>query len=255
MENLKQTWVLAMLTLLLACGLASAQSESGLKELEAAPASTNLVDAAEQYKASSRELLRIQENEVSKAAAKLDELRKLVAEGLVARIELETGEQSLAVLRKQLAATQKQISDSDQMIADIREAEESAKLQASAQATALKQGSKPKATYTTTPTMLRYNGASAWSINGLAGIQSFFSAAFGQALPTSAVGQSATHNHLGYDHRNAVDVALHPDSPAGKRLIEYLESQGIPFLAFRAAIPRVATGPHIHIGAPSRRLS
>jgi hypothetical protein len=73
-------------------------------------------------------------------------------------------------------------------------------------------------------------------------------------LPTSAVGQSVTHNQLGYDHRNAVDVALHPDSSEGKALISYLQNQGIPFLAFRAAIPGVATGPHIHIGSPSRRL-
>jgi len=49
-------------------------------------------------------------------------------------------------------------------------------------------------------------------------------------------------------------VALHPDSPEGKGLIKYLQDQGIPFLAFRAAIPGVATGPHIHIGNPSRRL-
>jgi len=59
---------------------------------------------------------------------------------------------------------------------------------------------------------------------------------------------------LGYDHRNAVDVALHPDSAEGKALINHLQNQGIPFLAFRAAVPGVATGPHIHIGNPSHRI-
>ena len=36
-------------------------------------------------------------------------------------------------------------------------------------------------------------------------------------------------------------------------LISYLQSHGIPFSAFRTAIPGVATGPHIHIGMPSHR--
>jgi hypothetical protein len=103
--------------------------------------------------------------------------------------------------------------------------------------------------------MLRYNGLSGWSLANLGNVQAFFAGKFGHALPTSAVGQSSTHNRLGYDHRNAVDVALHPDSSEGQALINYLQAQGIPFLAFRGAIPGVATGPHIHIGSPSHRLS
>ena len=70
----------------------------------------------------------------------------------------------------------------------------------------------------------------------------------------SAVGQSATHDRFGYDHQHAVDVPLHPDSAEGRAVISYLQSQGITFTAFRAAIPGVATGPHIHIGRPSNRL-
>jgi len=59
---------------------------------------------------------------------------------------------------------------------------------------------------------------------------------------------------LGFDHRNSVDVAVHPDSVQGKALTEYLRGNGIPFLAFRSAIRGVATGAHIHIGNPSHRL-
>jgi hypothetical protein len=71
----------------------------------------------------------------------------------------------------------------------------------------------------------------------------------------NAQAQSTTSKkERGYDHRNAVDVALHPDSAEGKALINYLQNQGIPFLAFRAAVPGVATGPHIHIGSPSHRI-
>jgi hypothetical protein len=35
--------------------------------------------------------------------------------------------------------------------------------------------------------------------------------------------------------------------------MNYLSSQGIPFMAFRRAVPGSATGPHIHIGKPSQR--
>ena len=65
-------------------------------------------------------MLSIQDGEVNRATAALDELRMLVAEGLVAKAELETSEQTLAGLRAQLETTKKQIADSDNMIAEIQ---------------------------------------------------------------------------------------------------------------------------------------
>ena len=189
---------------------------------------------------------------MSKAAAKLEELRTLVSEGLVARAELEAEEQKLVALRGQLQATLKQIADSDTRVAQINTERELAKKQATA---SVKLIAKQYGSLSASAVMLRYNGPVTWSLGNLDTIQNFFSSKFGHSLPTSALGQSATHNRLGYDHRNAVDVALHPDSTEGRALINYLEGQGIPFLAFRAAIPGVATGPHIHIGSPSHRLS
>jgi hypothetical protein len=249
---LKQRQFLAILMLLIASGVAKAQTQSTTAGNELTQSSANLVRTTQEYRARSAELVGIQEQEVNKASAKLDELRQLVAEGLVAKSELEVSEQSLATLREQLEATRKQIVDSDHMIAAIQAEQELAKAQASI--APIKMTSKPYGAMITSPTLLRYNGTAAWSIGNLGSIQSFFSASFGHSLPTSAVGQSATHNRLGYDHRNAVDVALHPDSAEGKALINYLENQGIPFLAFRAAVPGVATGPHIHIGSPSHRI-
>jgi hypothetical protein len=252
MKLLKQTWLMAILTLLVTCSLANAQTDTAATPPEVTEPATTLIDATQEYKTSSKELLSIQEGEVNKATAELNELQVLVAEGLVAKAELETSEQALATLRAQLDATKKQVADSDRMIAEIRKEQELAKTPAAK--TPVKLVSKQYGPYGTTPVILRYSGAAPWSIGGLAGIQAFFFASFGRALPASAIGQSATHNRLGYDHRNAVDVALHPDSAEGKGLINYLQNQGIPFLAFRAAVPGVATGPHIHIGSPSHRL-
>jgi hypothetical protein len=50
-----------------------------------------------------------------------------------------------------------------------------------------------------------------------------------------------------------MDISLRPDEPEGQALIDFLKRNGIPFSAFRTAIPGVATGPHIHIGMPSHR--
>jgi hypothetical protein len=245
-------WLYLGSLVLLFSGLANAQTPTASVPDANIPATTNLVQANQQYKASSQELLKLQQRQVTEAETMLEDLRSLVTNGLVARSELEASEQTLVGLRAQVEATQKRITDNDSMIAEIQAEQELAKAPAAKQ---VKLISKPYGTLTTTATILRYNGVTAWSLGGLGAIQTFFSVEFGHSLPTSAVGQSATHNRLGYDHRNAVDVAVHPDSTEGRALISYLQGQGIPFLAFRAAIPGVATGPHNHIGSPSHRLS
>src|ERR1039458_8641117 len=77
---------------------------------------------------------------------------------------------------------------------------------------------------------------------------------FGKKLPVSAVGETAVHRALGFDHRGRVDVALNPDQPEGAWLCQYLAQNHIPFFAFRQAVPGKATGAHIHIGPMSTKL-
>lgn len=84
-------------------------------------------------------------------------------------------------------------------------------------------------------------------------IKSFFISKFGRTLPVSAFGQTHLHSRLGFDHRNGIDVALSPDSLEGRALLGKLRGFGVPFIAFRRAIPGVATGAHIHVGRPSPR--
>ena len=98
-------------------------------------------------------------------------------------------------------------------------------------------------------------GSGNWSISDSARVESFFMAKFDRSLPLTAFGQSELHSRWGLDHRHGMDVGLHPDSPEGKALIRFLRSEDIPFLAFRGAVPGVATGPHIHIGKPSPRFA
>jgi len=114
---------------------------------------------------------------------------------------------------------------------------------------------EPVGTYRSSVMLIRYTGVNPWALSGIQRIDDFFRASFGHPLPISALGQTSTHDHLGFDHRNAVDVAVHPDSPEGQALIQYLRSHGISFFAFRGAVPGSATGAHIHIGPPSHRIA
>lgn len=93
-----------------------------------------------------------------------------------------------------------------------------------------------------------------WTIADSAKVESFFQTRFGRPLPTTAFGQSDLHNRWGLDHRQGIDVGLHPDSVEGLALREFLTTERIPFMVFRSAIPGVATGPHIHIGNASHRF-
>ncbi len=206
-----------------------------------------LVESAQNSRETAEELLRLQEDQARKSSASAEQLRQLYSEGLIARVELEKAQQDLTDANSKIEDTRRQIAASDQLIAEIRKAEELAKIKPALV--------KPTLMRTNMPGILRSNSTASWSIANLGAIEQFFSNKFRHALPTTAIGQSATHDRLAYDHRNAVDVGLHPDSLEGRALINYLQNAGIPFLAFRSAIPGVATGPHIHIGLPSHRIA
>ena len=175
--------------------------------------------------------------EIEKLTQSTALLRQLYSEGLIARIELEKAEQELTAANARVEETRK----AQELAAKAQELANTKTLV------------KPTSMSLNRTNVMRSTVGS-WSIANLAVIQQFFSQTFGRALPTSTIGQSATHNRMGWDHRNAVDIGLHPESPEGRALIAYLQNAGIPFLAFKGAIPGVSTGPHIHIGNPSHRL-
>lgn len=97
-------------------------------------------------------------------------------------------------------------------------------------------------------------GSGRWKISDSATVENFFLSQFKRPLPLTAFGQSELHTRWGLDHRNGMDVGLHPDSVEGKALIKFLISEEIPFLAFRRSVFGVATGPHIHVGNSSHRI-
>ena len=75
-------------------------------------------------------------------------------------------------------------------------------------------------------TLLRFNGAAGFTLAEVDKIGKFFLQSFGRGMPMSALGQTATHERMKFDHRNAIDVALHPESAEGKSVLNYLASGG-----------------------------
>jgi hypothetical protein len=109
--------------------------------------------------------------------------------------------------------------------------------------------------YAESQTLIRFNGAAKWSLADSAKIEKFFFGRFARALPVSAMGQTSAHDRMRFDHHDAMDVALHPDSDEGRALMAFLKQSGIPFMAFRGKMAGSATGAHVHIGKPSFRIA
>jgi len=234
--------ICAILAIFGLSGMASAEKASGSKPAsQVAKANSDLVKAAGQYKASVQALIPHYEESLKTATEALEKRKGLFEKGLVSKHDIEKAEQDLREVQAQLEQAKRQLTESDQLIAE---------------ATAEPRPSSPGTAgrYSSKSAIMRYSGAGSWAIAEASKVEGFFASKFGRQLPVSAFGQSETHNRLGFDHRNSIDVALHPDSSEGKALIEYLRTNGIPYLAFRSAIPGVATGAHIHIGNPSHRI-
>jgi hypothetical protein len=104
-------------------------------------------------------------------------------------------------------------------------------------------------------TSVRYDGAGIFTPGQFQQVSAAFEHRFLKPLPVSAMGETAVHRALGFDHRGRVDVALYPDQPEGVWLRQYLEARHIPYFAFWQAAPGKATGAHIHIGPESTRLA
>jgi len=101
----------------------------------------------------------------------------------------------------------------------------------------------------------RYDGSGFFSMAEFYVLEASFLGRFAKPLPVSALGQTAVHRALGFDHRDRVDVAVHPDQPEGVWLRAWLEQHRIPYFAFRQAVRGKATGAHIHIGPVSTRIA
>ncbi|MGE0101495.1 MAG: hypothetical protein AB7H86_19335 [Blastocatellales bacterium] len=211
---------------------------------EASKSRTRLLEASESYRESLDKLLALQKKDAERVQSSVEKNRKLLEMGLIARRQLDESELELASVNDKLGDVEKQILALDNLVAEVRLAEEADREAASEQFKIRSTGR-----------LVRYVGSSRWAMSDFTKVDAFFRLKFGKPLPVSAFGQTHTHNRLGFDHREAIDVAVHPDSEEGQELINYLASQGISFIAIRGPIAGSATGAHIHIGPSSKRIN
>ena len=242
-----------MLLLLLVAGDVSAQRKTKKKPAPKPESQTELtklreeyIKATSEYKASLGKLLPYYENDVKKAEEKLEQSKKLLAEGLIPKTQLEEYERALAIAKQKVAETNRSMTSADEQVAAVL-VEAEAYEQIAKNLRLAKQGLVRTAAFT------RYTGAGGWNLGDSWKVQRFFYDTFNKQLPIAVFGQGAIHDRWRLDHHNAMDIQLHPDGVEGRALLEFLQKNGIPYLAFRSAIPGTATGPHIHIGRPSHR--
>jgi hypothetical protein len=237
----------------LLCFDVSAQRKTKKKPAPAPPPQTELtklrdeyVRLTNEYKASLGKLLPFYENDVKRAEEKLEQSKKLLAEGLIARTQVEENERALALAKEKINETNRQMANAESQIAGVL-------VEAAADDEIAKNLKFAKQSLIRTSSFTRFTGAGGWSISDAWKIQRFFSDTFSKQLPIAVFGQGAIHDRWRLDHHNAMDIQLHPDGVEGQALLNFLQKNGIPYSAFRSAIPGTATGPHIHIGRPSHR--
>ena len=241
-------WVIAIL---LTCGRSGFAQEnrralpirrSAASESELTRARTDVIQKIKDTRAGAEKLLTLHETERVRLAEVYEQRREQYYMGLLSRNEVLQAEQALADAMIRVDEDRRWLAETDMAVTEYSMRDELLRLPGLA-----------AGGYSESAGLLRFNGAAPWSLIDSSRIEKYFTQAFGRALPISAFGQTATHDRLHFDHRNAIDVALHPDSKEGRSLLEYLRQAGIPFIAFRNAVPGAATGAHIHIGKPSPR--
>jgi hypothetical protein len=201
------------------------------------------IKATKDYKASLEKLLPLYETNQKSAEEKLVRSKELFSQGLIAKRELETDERAVAEAKLKVDEVHKQMTGADTQVAQALVEVQTEK----------RIGKLPRGGFLKSTSLIRYNGAGPWALSQVGKIDTFFRQKFGRPLPIAVFGQGAIHNQWHLDHRNAMDVSLNPNGPEAQVLMDFMRANGIPFSAFRSAIPGVATGPHIHIGLPSHR--
>jgi hypothetical protein len=203
----------------------------------------DVIQKMKDSRAGAEKLVALREKEVKRLGEEYSQRRDFYNQGLISRVELDQIERALADAGARLEGDKRWLSEQDIAITEASMRDELLRLPSLA-----------IGAYSETGALIRFNGDRIWSIADAPKIQNFFFQTFGRGLPISAYGQTAIHDRLQFDHRNAMDVALHPDSQEGLSLIAYLRQSRIPFIAFRNAVAGSSTGAHIHIGKPSPSL-
>lgn len=216
-------------------------AESRLVDAEDAAFLRRTLYGAELTEAQADEMIAAAERRLERRLGALENAKRLLREGVVSQVEITSYVEDFDRARKEvdLAGSRARLT---RELAEMARVEEEAERQME---------EEPLESYAA---MEKYAGNGVFSVSQLQLVTAQFEARFAKPLPVSAFGETAVHRAMGFDHRDRMDVALHPDQPEGIWLRRYLTAQGIPYFAFRRALAGKATGSHIHIGPSSTRI-
>ena len=221
----------------------SAAGRAAPVESELSRSRAEVLEKIKETRAGAEKLLELHEAERRRATEEYRRRQELYHQGLISRSDVLQAEHAVIRSLQKIDEDKRWMAETDAAITEVSMRDELLRLPRLA-----------VGGYSETSTLLRFNGATLFRLGDAAKVEKFFVQTFGRALPISALGQTATHDRLRFDHRDAMDVALHPDSKEGQSLLNFLRQAGIPFVAFRGAVAGSSTGAHIHIGKPSARL-
>ena len=209
------------------------QQAEGVPEPEE-QASRKLEKKARDYLTAVRALLEILEADLVKARSRSLQFENLYGEGLVSRRERDETVARVGILEARLAKQREIHSSTRLLLSELTQV-----------------GTRKRAA-SLLPDIA--DQLRVWHVGLVPELANFFWHRFGRELPISAFGQTPTHDHLGFDHTDRVDLALHPGSDEGEAVVQYLRQRSLPFQAFSTPRSGSATGAHIHIGPVSGRL-
>ncbi|HEX9443700.1 MAG TPA: hypothetical protein VGA73_06250, partial [Candidatus Binatia bacterium] len=230
---------LFFLTLALPAASPTARAAGDISRLNA-----EVVRTATEYRDQLALQKKLEDLEVYRRERELSSRTEMLQKGYISKSELEQSRLALSKAQTKVADTEQRMRDAEMIIGEAEARQQLASLPP-----------LPAGGYSESGGLTRYNGTTPWTLADAGKIEQFFSLRFGHPLPVSARGETEVHRQMHFDHRNAMDVALYPDSQEGRALMDYLRKAGIPFLAFRGKVAGSSTGAHIHIGKPSLRLA
>jgi len=218
------------------------KAEEGLADAQDAAVLRKTVYGQDLTEAQSEDMLAAARRRLERRQKSYDDAKKLVEAGALAPPALEPPREEVdrAATEYGLAETRAEVVREVAQMADAEQAFYANPYDASSESPGVAE---------------RHDGDGLFDMTMFAGVETAYRQRFGEPLPVSAMGDTAVHRAMGFDHRGRVDVALNPDSSEGEWLRLYLTVKRIPFFVFRQAVPGKATGAHIHIGTASGRLA
>lgn len=244
MRNRVFTAALLFLAFAIPAGGRRAEGASARPDPDSARLNAEVVRTATEYRDQLALQKKLEDLEVYRCEREVDSRTDMLQKGYISKAEFEQSRLALSRAQAKLADTEQRMRAAEMIIGEAEARNALALLPP-----------LPAGGYSESGGFVRYNGSTPWTLADAGKIEQFFSLRFGHPMPVSARGESEVHRQMHFDHRNAMDVALHPDSQEGRALMDYLRKAGIPFLAFRGKVAGASTGAHIHIGKPSTRLA